>query len=109
MGSKLPPKEMELYRRTDEVLFYIWDPIGVAMAAPARHEYQRYLPTVFALVRDRAEEQAIVDYLVRVERHMSLAPRPAEALRVARLLSDYREWIYREPPPSPFVDDSVTS
>jgi len=44
MGKMLPPKENELRQRTDEVLHYLWDPIGVAGAPGARDEYWSYLP-----------------------------------------------------------------
>ncbi len=38
MGRKLTDTELELYRRVDEVLYYVWDPIGVA-SSPAAHGY----------------------------------------------------------------------
>lgn len=51
MGQKLGDTELELYRRVDEVLYYVWDPIGVAPNAVTRDEYQRYLPEVFAMLQ----------------------------------------------------------
>ena len=30
MGKKLPPDQLELYKRIDEILFYKWDPIGIS-------------------------------------------------------------------------------
>ena len=30
MGSKLSPHDMRLYRAVDEVLHYVWNPIGCA-------------------------------------------------------------------------------
>ncbi len=99
MGKSLPPKESKLYQRTDEVLHYVWDPIGVAGAPSARDEYWSYLPRVFALLMERADERAIADYLVTVEREaMGLAGRPDHALRVARTLIDYREWVLDRAP-----------
>ena len=50
MGKKLDPQQMELYRATDEVLHYIWDPIGVSDAPNARDEYSSYLPQVFKML-----------------------------------------------------------
>jgi hypothetical protein len=38
MGRKLTDTELELYRRVDEVLYYVWEPIGVA-SSPAAHGY----------------------------------------------------------------------
>jgi hypothetical protein len=94
MGKVLPPKENELYQRTDEVLHYLWDPIGVAGAPGARDEYWAYLPHVFALLMERGDERAIADYLVSVEREsMGLRGRPEKALEVARKLIEYRAWV----------------
>jgi hypothetical protein len=56
MGEKLPPDQLELYRRTDEVLHYIWDPIGIADVPEARDEYHSYLPRIFELLLVRNEE-----------------------------------------------------
>ena len=46
----LPPLELELYKRCDEVLHYVWDPIGISDVPEARDEYESYLPTVWRLV-----------------------------------------------------------
>lgn len=64
MGQKLEGREAELYKRCDEVLHYIWDPIGVSGEPGARDEYSSYLPKVFALVRDNATAEEIAKYLV---------------------------------------------
>ncbi len=65
MGQKLSLSELELYRRTDEVLHYLWDPIGVAGIPEARDEYHSYLPVVFSLVEKR-DASAICAYLFHV-------------------------------------------
>jgi hypothetical protein len=94
VGTRLPPKENELYQRTDEVLHYLWDPIGVAGAPGARDECWSYLPHVFSLLMERADEGAIADYLVTVEREsMGLPGRRDEALRIARKPIEYRAWV----------------
>ncbi len=54
MGRKWTKIELELYRRVDEVLYYVWAPIGVAHSPAARDEYQGYLPKVFAMLQARA-------------------------------------------------------
>ena len=92
MGNKLPRREVELYKRCDEVLQYIWDRIGVAGAAGARDEYDSYLPQVFSRVRDNAEPDDIVSYLVMVEEtNMGLSrirsrPSPNRRLQSDRLV-----------------------
>lgn len=68
MASRLSPRERELWRRCDEVLHYVWDPIGVAAVPAARDEYDSYLPDVFRLVSSYADPAAIVEHLVGLER-----------------------------------------
>jgi hypothetical protein len=95
MGQKLPPDQMELYRRVDEVLHYLWDPIGVSSAPEARDEYQSYLPHVFSLLTGGASTQQIADYLDTVTTQsmgFSSVPRGREHSRkVAAVLQRWRE------------------
>ena len=94
MGKKLPPHELTLYKRCDEVLHYIWDPIEVAGAPGARDEYESYLPQVFRLLMDGAEREAIVEFLVRIETEsMGLRPNPAGAAAAVDALFEWREWL----------------
>ena len=96
MGRKLPRRETELYKRCDEVLHYIWDPIGVAGAPGARDEYHSYLPKVFALVRDNANPKDIVAHLTTIEeKSMGLsAANPMRAQAAVEALFAWREWIW---------------
>ena len=97
-GNKLSPKENESYKRTDEVLHDMWNPIGVAGCPGARDEYYAYLPRVFSLLIDRADAEAIADYLVAVEaEHMGVDGRRDQALNIARLLIDDRDWVLNHP------------
>ena len=94
MGQKLPPIEKELYRRCDEVLHYIWDPIGVAGSPAARDEYDSYVWPVFGLVNQDAPVSKIADTLNGfVSERMELAPDKAKAREVARLLLEWRDRI----------------
>ena len=89
MGQKLPPDRMELYRRTDEVLHYIWDPIGVAGVPEARDEYHSYLPVVFARLLD-ATDVEIREYLRWVaEERMDLS---ADKERIDRAVEALLRW-----------------
>lgn len=95
MGEKLSPRELELYRRCDEVLHYVWDPIGVAGAPAARDEYHAYLPTVFAHVRDARDPDALVAYLLDLqEKSMGLRPDRERARSTVQVLREWREWIW---------------
>jgi hypothetical protein len=95
MGRKLAPRETELYKRCDEVLHYIWDPIGVAGAPGARDEYESYLPQVFARVRDEADPEEIVKYLVSIgEQNMGMPQNRERASVAVDVLIEWREWIW---------------
>lgn len=91
MGTKLPDNELELYRRVDEVLHYVWDPIGVATIPEARDEYQGYLPDVFRMLQDGMGESSVATYLdsVATER-MGLDANSEHSKRVAHLLLSWK-------------------
>ena len=102
MGRKLPPAELELYKRCDEVLHYIWDPIGVAGAPGARDEYESYLPQIFKLLRGGARGDEIAEYLVRIETEsMGLANSRVGAQHAATVLVEWRDWIASQAPSMP--------
>ena len=96
MGQKLGGTELELYRRVDEVLYYVWDPIGLVPNAATRDQYQRYLPKVFSMLQEGADASSIAAYLdnVATER-MGLNGNPGHAKRVAEFLLDWKTEIYR--------------
>jgi len=95
MGQKLPPDQMALYRRVDEVLTYVWDPIGIKEIPEGRDEYRGYLPQVFKRVLDATEPGSIAEYLLAVESEsmgLSLNGRSRkEALRISMLLIKHRD------------------
>lgn len=67
MGQKLPENELELYRRIDEVLHYLWDPIGIAGEPFARDEYYAYLPEIFSLAKKKNSEEEISESLDEIQ------------------------------------------
>jgi hypothetical protein len=94
MGKKLSPADLELYQRTDEVLHYVWDPIGVAKVPMARDEYHGYIPQVFGLLKENASAEKIAAYLesIAVERMEFNANLP-QATEVAELLLEWKDVI----------------
>jgi hypothetical protein len=83
----LTQKERELYRRVEEVLHYMWDPIGVAGVPQARDEYESYAPKVFQLVRDTADGKDVASYLSWVSTdRMGLEPNPDSDSEVVEVL-----------------------
>ncbi len=99
MGKKLSPEQMELYRATDEVLHYIWDPIGISESPHARDEYWSYLPQVFKILENDDPDEKIIEYLVNVEtERMGLSPNKRNAERVVEILNEYKEKISEQAP-----------
>jgi len=89
MGQKFSEPELELYRRVDEVLYYVWDPIGVAYSPAARDEYLSYLPKVFAMLQEGMDASSVAAYLDSVATEsMGLDANPEHSTRVAELLLD---------------------
>ena len=91
MSQRLTPFEEELGQRVDEVLHYVWDPIGVAAEPYARDEYSGYSMRALGLLLESANTQGLVDFLLEIEEHrMGLSPKPEHALRVAALLLEWK-------------------
>lgn len=93
MGHRSAPQEVELYRAVDEVLFYIWDPIGVSRAPEARDEYQSYLPQVYRLLKEASPVADISSYLGSVTDYMGLTPNPRHDAEVVEVLVRWRDVI----------------
>ncbi len=66
---RLSDKDNELLTRVDEVLHYLWDPIGVSDIPEARDEYSSYASVVFSMLKRGVGNGEIADYLrkIRVE------------------------------------------
>lgn len=43
-------QKLELFKRIDEVLYYLWDPIGVSEEPCARSEYSSYVSSILNFV-----------------------------------------------------------
>ena len=97
MGQKLTSHQDELYRRADEVIHYIWDPIGVAGVPEARDEYDSYLTHVFSLLINNSEVREIQNYLTQIEENnMGLSVNDLSrnrAKEVEDILTNYRDMI----------------
>lgn len=95
MGRSLSPTDEELYRRTDEVLHYLWDPIGVAGIPGARDEYDAYLPQVFSLLKAGAGADEIADYLTEIStQSMGLGSNRERDRHTAALLLEWKATIF---------------
>ncbi len=82
----------QLYRLCNEVLFYVWDPIGVNTSAAARDEYDSYAKTVFKYLQEDQNAKKIADYLGKVRTTtIGLPASPSEDRKIADLLVAWRE------------------
>ena len=92
MGKMLPPDQLALYEKVDELLWTEWDPIGVNDIPEARDEYYRYLPTIFKLAMDDADEYKISKYLLEFERSsMGMSGNEVNCKRVARMVLNAKQ------------------
>jgi hypothetical protein len=92
MGSKLPPDQLALYKRIDEILFYKWDPIGVSDMDWSRDEYQSYLPRVFSMALAHEAPEKIAEYLTAIStENMCLNSQPEHDLNIAKLVLSVKD------------------
>jgi hypothetical protein len=92
MGQQLPPDQKELYRRVDEVLHYLWDPVGVAAVPEARDEYYSYLPRVFSLLTTDAPPEDIISFLVTTQTDAMGVGSSGACDRAAEVVDVLRRW-----------------
>lgn len=91
MGHKFQLSELAFYRAVDEVLHYVWDPIGVAGTPQARDEYRGYLPEVYALLKNDGDANSIADYLFQVAtEQMGLTGNREHDLKSAQALLEWK-------------------
>ncbi len=92
MGRKLPPEQLELYKRIDEILFYKWDPIGISDSDWARDEYHAYLPRAFSIVLKSESPEKLADYLTMVTTEsMELSAAPDHDLAISKLIMELKD------------------
>ena len=85
-----------LFIAVDEILCYLWDPIGVSSdgTPQARDEYTSYVPEIVKLLEDGADAQQIADSLDRIEvEQMGLDGNKGRNLGIAKLLIDKHRFL----------------
>jgi hypothetical protein len=81
----------ELGRRVDEVLYYVWDPIGINHEPCARGEYENYVSGVLQTLVDNDEPNPISDHLAAIVRNsMGFPPNIQSCNAVADLLLQHK-------------------
>ena len=84
----------ELRRRVSEVLYYVWDPIGVADQPYARAEYETYVAEVLQLVNESKSSSVISDHLASIVKNsMAFSPNKQRCDGAASLLLEHKDAI----------------
>ena len=84
----------ELQRRVDEVLFYVWDPIGISDQPYARAEYEDYIPQILKLLNENDAPEPISTYLADIiKNNMELSPNKSKCDEVALPLLEHKNAI----------------
>ena len=82
-------KRKELNRRVDEILYYLWDPIGVNDEPAARSEYAGYVWNVFAKLISNEGNEALTELLLSFEKeNMGLPGNVEHAKKISGILID---------------------
>jgi hypothetical protein len=96
MGNR-SRQDDELRTRVDEVLHYLWDPIGVRDIPAARDEYSSYVGHVCKMLKDHASVEQISKHLGIIKTMSMGMPQSgnSEADRmIASILIDWKETIF---------------
>jgi hypothetical protein len=89
----------ELRSRVNEILYYIWNPIGVAAEPSTRGEYSRYVPELMSLLTGDADSKEIARYLSEIATaRMGLRQNDKHSLAIANLLLGWKNWLLKQWP-----------
>lgn len=89
--------QSEMEARVSEILFYVWDPIGVNRMPSCRDEYEDYVAVVSAyLLHNFAEEGLDALMMFIMEEHIGVGltkqpRRKAQHLETARMLMEWKK------------------
>ena len=102
MKSDTVRSEME--KRVSEILFYVWDPIGVNRMTSCRDEYESYVPVIAAyLLHDFAESALDALMMFIMEDYMGTRltnppRRKYQHLETLRMLMEWRAELFSSYP-----------
>lgn len=87
-------KMKELYRRVDEILYYLWYPIGVKDEPAARSEYSGYVSSIASVLYKTDDVKAISNQLYQIATvNMGLISNYEESNKIANLLVEAKHAI----------------
>jgi len=98
MPAKNPKVLEDLSQRVDEVLHYIWDPIGVSDIPEARDEYFSYVASVVSHLLANENASKVGSFLDRIViEQMGLPGNLDHSTRVAGILIEWKEFLCNQP------------
>jgi len=86
----------ELRKRINEILLYVWNPIGIEATSKTSHEYETYAGQVLELVLKNAGKEEVSDYLSKVvQEQLGLDPNQEHNDIVAVLVCDWKDTLQK--------------
>ncbi len=87
------PKDAELYQRVEEVVHYLWDPIGVCNIPQVRDEYHSYMTAIFSRVQ-AGNIEGILEYMKwAASDNMGLIFDAVKAEEAAKVMLEWKSYI----------------
>jgi len=87
-------KDLKLFERVDEVLFYMWDPLGMSYEPACRDEYSSYVEKICQMLIDGRSEQDLAQHLDWLcTNQMGTETTKQHCLKTAEYLAYCRTWI----------------
>ena len=90
----MPQKDAELYRRVEEVVHYILDPIGISSYPGARDEYHVYMTGIFGRVQAGNLDEIVEFMRWAASENMGLQFDKEKAMEAANTMLAWRELIF---------------
>lgn len=99
MSRVLSVYEEDVFRYCNEVLHYVWDPIGVAGSPHARDEYDSYVPGVVSLLFADENATSIAKHLSQITTDsMGLGANRERDMKTAELLIEWCQMLRNRGP-----------
>jgi len=90
-------KDKELIIRVDEILHYLWDPIGISNEPSARDEYTSYVPQIFSMLKSNMGVKDIAEKLDGfAHNEAGVDAKRMNNDTIAEILIDYHEHIFNK-------------
>jgi len=63
MRDEKHTRSLNLFERVDEVLFYMWDPLGMSYEPACWDEYSSYVDKIFQMLMNDKSDQELAQHL----------------------------------------------